>query len=62
MGKKNNLLSTVASDDVVDCVKYLVKYLSCRVFGQAIYRYITSISRTARTGHSPFQIYQLWGI
>ena len=32
MGKKNNLLSTVVSDDVVNCIKYLVKYLSYKVF------------------------------
>ena len=57
MGEKNDLLSAVASDDVVDCVEHLVEYLSCRVFSQAIYKYIISISCTARTGHSPFQIY-----
>ena len=62
MGEKNDLLSVVVSDDVVDCIKHLVKYLSCRVFGQAIYKYMTSISYRARTGHSPFQIYQLWGV
>ena len=62
MGEKNDLLSAVASDDVVDCVEHLVEYLSCRVFGQAMYRHVTSISRTARTGHSPFQIYRLWGV
>ena len=38
MGEKNDLLSVVASDDIIDYIKYLVKYLSCRVFGQAIYR------------------------
>ena len=54
MGEKNDLLSAVASDDVVDYIKHLVKYLSYRVFGQVIYRYITSISYTARTGYSPF--------
>ena len=43
MGKKNDLLSAVASDDVVDCIKHLVEYLSCRVFSQAIYRHMTSI-------------------
>ena len=32
MSEKNDLLSAVASDDVVDCVKHLVEYLSCRVF------------------------------
>ena len=57
MGEKNDLLSPVASDDVVDCVEHLVEYLSCRVFGQAIYRYVTSISCIARIGYSPFQIY-----
>ena len=41
--KKNDLLSAVASNNVVDCVKHLVKYLSCRVFGQAIYRHMTYI-------------------
>ena len=41
MGEKNNLLSAVASDDVVDCVEHLVEYLSCRVFGQAMYRHVT---------------------
>jgi hypothetical protein len=54
VGEKNNLLSAVASNDVVDRIKHLVKYLSYRVFGQAIYRYIISISYTVRTGHSPF--------
>ena len=44
MGEKNNLLSIVASDDVVDCVKHLVKYLSCSVFGQVMYRHLTYIS------------------
>ena len=57
MGKKNDLLSAVISDDVVDYIKYLVKYLSCRVFGQVIYRYIISISYIVQTGYSPFQIY-----
>jgi len=33
VGKKNNLLSAVTSDDAVDHVEHLVKYLSCRVFG-----------------------------
>jgi len=33
VGEKNDLLSAVASNDVVDRVEYLVKYLSCRVFG-----------------------------
>ena len=42
MGEKNDLLSAVASDDVVDCVEYLVEYLSCRVFGQAMYRHVTT--------------------
>ena len=43
MGEKNDLLSAVASDDVVDCVEHLVEYLSCRVFGQAMYRHVTLI-------------------
>ena len=43
MGEKNDLLSAVASDDVVDCVEHLVEYLSCRVFGQVMYRYVTYI-------------------
>ena len=42
MGEKNDLLSAVASDDV-DCVEHLVEYLSCRVFGQAMYRHVTFI-------------------
>ena len=41
MGEKNDLLSAVASDDVVDCVEHLVEYLSCKVFGQAMYRHVT---------------------
>ena len=41
VGEKNDLLSAVASDDVVDCVKNIVEYLSCRVFGQAMYRHVT---------------------
>jgi len=57
VGKKNDLLSAVASDDAVDRVKHLVKYLSYRVFGQAMYRHVISISCTARIGYSPFQIY-----
>jgi hypothetical protein len=57
VGEKNDLLSAVISDDIIDRVKHLVKYLSCRVFGQAIYRYMTFISYTARIGHSPLQIY-----
>jgi hypothetical protein len=57
VGKKNDLLSVVASDDIINCIKHLVKYLSCRVFGQAMYRHVISISYTARIGHSPFQIY-----
>ena len=44
MGEKNDLLSVVVSDDVVDCVEYLVEYLSCRVFGQVMYRYVTFIT------------------
>ena len=43
MGKKNDLLSAVANDDVVDYVEHLVKYLSYKVFGQAIYRHVTYI-------------------
>ena len=43
MGEKNDLLSAVASDDVVDCVEHLVEYLSCRIFGQAMYRHVTSM-------------------
>ena len=39
MGEKNDLLSAVASDDV-DRVEHLVEYLSCRVFGQAMYRHV----------------------
>ena len=42
MGEKNDLLSAVASDDVVDRVKHLVEYLSCKVFGQVMYRHVTS--------------------
>jgi predicted ATP-grasp superfamily ATP-dependent carboligase len=57
VGEKNDLLSIVASDDIINCIKHLVEYLSCRVFGQVIYRYMISISHTAQTGHSPFQIY-----
>ena len=54
MGEKNDLLSVVISDNVVDCIKYLVEYLSCRVFGQVIYKYIISISCTARIGYNLF--------
>ena len=54
MGEKNDLLSAVASDDIVDCIKHLIEYLSYRIFGQAIYKFITSISCTARIGYSPF--------
>jgi len=43
VGKKNDLLSAVASDNIVDYVEYLVEYLSCRVFGQAMYRHVTYI-------------------
>ena len=43
MGEKNDLLSAVASDDV-DRVEHLVEYLSCKVFGQAMYRHVTFIS------------------
>ena len=46
MGEKNDLLSVVASNDV-DRVKHLVKHLSYRVFGQAIYRYMIFTSRIA---------------
>ena len=41
MGEKNDLLGAVASDNVVDRVEHLVEYLSCRVFGQAMYRHVT---------------------
>ena len=41
MGEKNDLLSAVASDDVVDRIEHLVEYLSCKVFGQAMYRHVT---------------------
>jgi len=54
VGKKNDLLSAVASNNVINRVEHLVKYLSYRVFGQAMYRHIISISRTARIGYSPF--------
>jgi len=40
VGEKNDLLSAVASDDAVDRVEHLVKYLSYRVFGQAMYRHV----------------------
>ena len=43
MGEKNDLISAVASDDVVDRVEHLVEYLSCRVFGQSMYRHVTLI-------------------
>ena len=33
-------MSAVVSDDAVDRVKHLVEYLSCRVFGQAMYRHV----------------------
>ena len=33
MGKKNDLLSVVASNDIINYIKHLVKYLSYRVFG-----------------------------
>ena len=45
MGEKNDLLSAVASDDVVDRVEHLVEYLSCRVFGQAMYRHVIFMLR-----------------
>ena len=54
MGEKNNLLSAVVSNNIINCIKHLVKYLSYRVFGQVIYRYIISISHTARIGYSLF--------
>ena len=54
MGEKNNLLSVVTSNDVIDCIKHLVKYLSYRVFSQVIYKYIISISYTAQTGYNLF--------
>jgi len=57
VGEKNDLLSAVVSDDAVNRVKHLVEYLSCRVFGQAMYRHVISISRTAQIGYSLFQIY-----
>ena len=44
MGEKNDLLSAVASDDV----EHLVEYLSCRVFGQAMYRHVTNINYPAK--------------
>jgi len=47
VGEKNDLLSAVISDNVINRVEHLVEYLSCRVFGQAMYRYVISISRTA---------------
>jgi hypothetical protein len=34
-------LSAVVSDDVIDRVEYLVKYLSYRVFSQATYKHVT---------------------
>jgi len=46
--KKNDLLSAVASNDIIDRVKHLVKYLSCRVFGQAMYRHIINIVKISR--------------
>ena len=48
MGEKNDLLSAVASDDVVDCVEHLVEYLSCRVFGQAMYKHVTFINEAVQ--------------
>ena len=44
MGEKNDLLSAVVSDDAVDRVEHLVEYLSCRVFGQAMYRHVILIT------------------
>jgi hypothetical protein len=43
VGEKNDLLSAVASDDIVDRVEHLVECLSCKVFGQAMYRHVTHI-------------------
>ena len=48
MGEKNDLLSAVASDDVVDRVEHLVEYLSCRVFGQAMYRHVIYMGKIPR--------------
>ena len=36
-------MSVVASDDAVNRVEHLVKYLSYRVFGQAMYRHVIYI-------------------
>jgi len=57
VGKKNNLLSAVISDDTINRVKHLVKYLSYRVFSQAMYKHVISISHIVRIGYSLFQIY-----
>jgi len=46
VGKKNDLLSAVISNNAIDRIKHLVKYLSCRIFGQAMYKHVISISRT----------------
>jgi len=54
VGEKNDLLSAVISDNAINRVKHLVKYLSYRVFGQVMYRHVISISRTARIGYSLF--------
>ena len=54
MGEKNDLLSVVISDNIIDCIKYLIKYLSYRVFGQVIYRYMISISCITQTGYNLF--------
>ena len=54
MDKKNNLLNTVISDNIINYIKHLVKYLSYRVFSQIIYKYIISISYIVRIGYSLF--------
>jgi len=33
-------LSAVVSNDAINRVEHLVEYLSCRVFGQAMYRHV----------------------
>ena len=33
MGEKNNLLNAIINDNIINSIKYLVKYLSCKVFG-----------------------------
>jgi hypothetical protein len=54
VGKKNDLLSVVVSNNIINRVKYLVKYLSYKVFSQVMYRHVISISYTARIGYSLF--------